>query len=345
MLLSAVSLNLLLAISGSNQQLTADEQRSWAQIKPRVAYLSVPGRQAGVASLIDERGYFIVHRSVAPLAGSFALAQLGTGQSIQLTFVSEDEVTQLALLQSVGFSGGFKKDEKAKLDFAPTTVRAQKDSNQLIAVMPNGPLRAELSLSNRMGVMKPSNRGVTLNEYRFETPGYSLAGALIFNLDGSLLGVLGATLVATEDAPAGASGRGGGGGAAGLTALPTASRSANSFGPNSMTVAYAITPDILSRVIEGFLSPGHKVVHPAIGVFCINAKGGGVIVDSVTKGSSSEKAGIQRGDIIREMSGTLIQTTSDFFKVIIRQSIGSTIQITLTRGTQELKLNVTVGAA
>ncbi len=342
MLSSAASLQILLALSGVNQQLTADEQRSWGQIKPRVAYLNVAGRQTGVAALIDDRGYFIVHRSVAPLPGSFALATLGSGQSIQLNFVSEDEVTQLALLQSVGFGGGFKREEKAKLDSALAN-RSQRDSNQLLAVMPNGPLRAELSFSNRMGVMKPSNRGVTLNEYRFETPNYSLTGALIFNMDGSLLGVLGATLEPTDVQQAGLGGARGSGGQAGAFA-PSAVR-ATSVGPGAMTVAYAITPDILSRVIDGFLSPSHRVVHPAIGVFCINAKGGGVTVDSVTRGSNAEKAGIQRGDLIKEMSGTIIQTTSDFFKVIIRQNVGSTIQVTLIRGTEERKLDVLVGGA
>ncbi|MEQ1821154.1 MAG: PDZ domain-containing protein [Fimbriimonadaceae bacterium] len=342
MLSSVVSTGILLALLGPNQQLTTDEQRVWGQIKPRVAYLNVAGRQSGVASLIDERGYFIVHRSVAPLPGSFALAQLGTGQSIQLNFVSEDELTQLALLQSVGFSGGFRRDEKGKFD-TPLSGRSQKDSNQLLAVMPNGPLRAELSFSNRMGVMKPSNRGVTLNEYRFETPSYSLAGALLFNMDGGLVGVLGATLEPTDNQGTGAGGSVPRGGAGSALSAPTAGRS-NSFGPGAMTVAYAITPDILSRVIEGFLSPSHKVAHPAIGVFCINAKGGGVVVDSVTKGSNAEKAGIQQGDIIKEMSGSPIQTTSDFFKVIIRQTVGSTIRVTLVRGTEERKIDVVVGA-
>jgi S1-C subfamily serine protease len=101
----------------------------------------------------------------------------------------------------------------------------------------------------------------------------------------------------------------------------------------------------LQRVVGGLLSPSHKVVHPAIGVFCKDASEPGAEVASIQPGSPAEKAGIQPGDIITSIGDAPVRNQVDVARITMRLRIGTTIDVKFKRDGQEMTAKVAVGAS
>jgi S1-C subfamily serine protease len=70
----------------------------------------------------------------------------------------------------------------------------------------------------------------------------------------------------------------------------------------------------------------------------------GVLVVSVVPGSPAEKAGIARGDIILEVSGTAVNDARDLRKAFAGSASGKTVSVKLRHGDVEKALSVTVGS-
>jgi serine protease Do len=68
-----------------------------------------------------------------------------------------------------------------------------------------------------------------------------------------------------------------------------------------------------------------------------------LIVESVEKGSPAEDAGIQAGDIITEVNGEKVTAYSDLTSVISKSKAGDVVTLTVTRGAETLKIEVTLG--
>ena len=76
----------------------------------------------------------------------------------------------------------------------------------------------------------------------------------------------------------------------------------------------------------------------------------GVRITQVHPGSSAEKAGLQTGDLLLKLDGTIIPTSrpeeSDVFASLIRQyKIGKEATLSIRRGAENLDLNVTLDAS
>ena len=68
-----------------------------------------------------------------------------------------------------------------------------------------------------------------------------------------------------------------------------------------------------------------------------------VIVNSVVDGSPAEKAGIQKRDVITEVDGKKISTSSDLQDYIIDRPVGSTVRLGFLRDGKAQTANVTIG--
>ncbi|HZH97522.1 MAG TPA: PDZ domain-containing protein [Fimbriimonadaceae bacterium] len=332
MFLSAVKVGVAIATGVGNnpQQLDAREQAAWQRIEPSVAIVQGLGTARGAAALIDTRGYFIAHKSVVSAPPMFA--RLSGGETVQMERVAIDETTQLVLLKAQGWISGRRTPARVISGESPRVQNAnQRNALRLLAALPNGPMRVEMVDADRPGVMEPSRRMLPLSEIRFEAPTSSVVGALAFTLDGQLAGVLGATLERQDSLPA-----------MGITQLK--SRDAGGFGPVGLTVGYSVSPDILRRVVDGFLSPGHQVLHPALGLMCKEAPGSGALVESVQKGSAAEAAGLRAGDVIVQINGEDVANQFEYAKVLLRQKVGESVQVKIRRGGETLTLPVKVGS-
>ena len=174
---------------------------------------------------------------------------------------------------------------------------------------------------------------MTLSEFRFEGGSANLGGALAFTSEGKLIGVLGATL----EAPPAASAQ------QDMRNKMSEFGAARTFGPNSLTIGYSVSPVVINRVIDGFRSPQRQVEHPALGVMCRDSVGGGALVDSVVPNSVAALAGIRRGDVILEFAGTPIGDQLDYTRTLQRFNVGETVLLKLRRGNEAITVTLKVG--
>jgi putative serine protease PepD len=179
-----------------------------------------------------------------------------------------------------------------------------------------------------------------LNEIKFETAQREVAGALVFTYGGELVGAINATLESSPDAIQQAkqqllapTARGG------VSAVPN-----QFFGPGTLTVGYTVGPEVFRRVVEGFRSPSHRALHPALGVLCRDSPFGGAEVTQVNRDSAAEKAGLKVGDVIVDIGGSIIRNQIDFAKVMLNQHVGAPVKVTVKRGQGRMILDATIGA-
>lgn len=341
MWLSAVK-PLVLLLAHGTQQLTPEDQTTYRMIESRLVYLVQAGQPSGTGSMIDDDGLVIIHRSA--VYGPNLIGRLANGSSVSLRLLSTDEPTQISLLQAADWKRdrvpSSRGSETSKRTAGPVRATVQKPEGFALAVLPNGtPMRAELVSSSRIGIVNPARRVMSLAEFRFEAPPQAVGGSLLFNQEGKLIGILGATL----DGPAlgliGQNQNFGAGGGGNFTGLQQ-----KAVGPAQLTVGYSVSVDVLDRVIEGFRSPSHEVEHPAIGIFCRDAGADrGAQVDSVLVGSPASKAGLKGGDIITELDGKPVTNQIDYARAMLKQRVGAVIKVKVLRQGLEQVLTVTVG--
>jgi S1-C subfamily serine protease len=346
MLLSAVSALAALAITGGpGQGLTSAESRIWTKVRSSVVTIMQGATPIGVGVCIDKKGQFLAHKSAVPYGILFG--RLSAGMQIELRRVAVDESTQMVLLSSPTLAPNI---------VTPVEIGSEpeKSGSDLVAVLANGPVRAEFVSGEKLGVVKPSQRLFPLNELRFESSSAQIGGGLVFNLDGGLIGVLGATLGnldardyqnrANSEKSTALGGATRGGGAGGGFGRPTIVAPATAqFGPAPQTVAYSVSSSVLQRVVSGLLSPNHRVVHPAIGVFCKDGSTPGAEIVSIQPGSPAEKAGLRIGDLIVAIGDSEVKTQVDVGRITMRLRIGSAIEVKIKRAGQEMILQVGVG--
>jgi putative serine protease PepD len=199
---------------------------------------------------------------------------------------------------------------------------------------------------------------------RFEAAPQLVGGALIFSESGELIGSLNATLGQRDQtqnqSQAGVGGYAGGGGlnsqnqsGGANQAAPGVGRYGGPFdgrsqqysnaGPYQMTVAYTVSPDFVRHVLDGFLSPNHRPEFAVLGVFCIDAVGGGAQIQQITPGSPADHSGLHSGDIILSIGSNQIQDQMAFATVMLQQSIGKSIRMMVQRGGRKLLVEITPG--
>ncbi|HET6267983.1 MAG TPA: DegQ family serine endoprotease [Acidobacteriota bacterium] len=69
----------------------------------------------------------------------------------------------------------------------------------------------------------------------------------------------------------------------------------------------------------------------------------GAVVSDVTKGSSADKAGIQRGDVIVQFNGKEIENGSDLPRLVAATKPGTEATLKLIRDKKEKTVNITIG--
>lgn len=321
-----------LAVTADRPQLTVDEVQKWRRIEPSVVYLLEGGSIRGAAALIDQKGYFVAHRSI--VSQNVLQGRLPDGRTVRLRVVAGDEATQLVLLVAELWIGGAK----------PVALSSNERSGEkLFAVLPDGPIRASMSVCDKLAVLNPSRRVLSVCEIRFEDPSQVVGGALVFSQSGEFIGALNATLQSGEAPRESALTKVLGG--SGASELPSFAKRAAStrVGPAELTVAYTAGPDALKRVIEGFRSPSHQVSHPALGIFCRDANGGGALVDRISPDSPAFASGLMAGDVIYEMAGAPVGDQVDYARILLRQTVGARIEIKYRRGGVPQRIVLTVG--
>lgn len=299
------------------------QAEAWRTVRHSVAVLPDGlGRPGGVAVLIDDQGVFMAHLS--SVVAEPVTALLSNNVQVRLSRLGFDRNTQMVLLKAQTWTE----------DWRPVVRLANPQgstSTDLSLVTSNGVLRGTLSSQSVPGLIAETQRFVPLAEVQMESAGVPVGGALLFNRNGELTGVLGATLRAESSRSATP---------AGGASLQS---NAQTFGPRGLTVGYALGPKLLRRVVDGFRSPERRVAHPSIGVFFRAADGDGALIDQVVPGAPADRAGIVIGDRIIRIGDRKIQNHIDLAVELFDHDPGEILEITLLRSGREIQKRVTVG--
>ena len=335
---------------GASAQLDAQEAQAWKVLQNSIVYLDLGTEGKAVAAYVGQDGLFIAQRNV--VTSSVLSGRRVTGERMTFTVVSRDAPSQLVLLRAESGYG----------DMLPvkSPPEALVSGRGLLAVLATGPIRAELSSSQRIGVLSTSRRLIPLNEIRFETPNGLVGNALVFTREGNFVGAIYATLTSGPTKAGVGAGIGDGtqttkseaanvGGARNElrskgSSSNDAPKSLKVMGPMSLVVAYTPAADITAKAFSGFLSDDHTPRYASLGVMCKDALGGGALVQSVEAGSSAAKAGLAINDVITSMGGYLVRNQIDFAKALYRLEAGKEISIQVNRIGTSQSLKVTLGA-
>jgi hypothetical protein len=338
----SLAASLVLGFMGNPQQLPKQDLAIWETAKTSVAVILKNGVPVSQAALIDKSGLFLANQSA--ISTPSVQARLSNGKTVILNWKSTDIPTQTVLLQA---------EEWSPEDGTVVTLHAPGDAHEklsVIVVLPSGPIRGDMIVGNRVAVLSSSRRVFQLGEVRFEANTQSVAGALVFDEKGSLLGLLNATLEGqnwvrikgpNNVPPPGVFGAQKSGGGVGT---PQGFRQlSDQMGPAEATTGYTVGPEILRRVVSGFLSPSHKVQHPAIGIMCKDGITPGALIVTVRAGSPAEEAGIQVGDNIVRMDDQPVRTQIDFSRLIETKDVGDTLTVVVMRDLVAHTFKVKVG--
>jgi len=317
------------AQTGTRSLAPAPLDQAWRQVSRSIANLQSPdGRTTGLAVLIDNKGLFLAHQVAV---SDVSIQATIDGRLLSLKQVASDDQTQLVALLAENWQAG----EVPVVGVAQAEI---KEGETLLTATVGGPVQSELVANDRAGVMKPSLRYTPLQELNLERTTSAVGGALVFNRRGELVGVLGATLEPIQVAKV-KMGSADSGARGGVAAPPGAL-----FGPQGLTVGYALGPNLINRVVKGFRSPDRKVEHPSIGVFFKGSTRQGALIELVKEGSPAAKADIRVGDLVTEANGRPIRSPVDFAVFLFNQDVGQTIQLRITRGDQQMSVTVAVGS-
>ena len=330
---SAASLYLAVTIGGGTD-LSEREMRAWKKVQPSIVSIIEGRTVSGSAALISADGLFITHASA--VSGVEAMGRTSTGRIVTLKKLATDEPTQFVLLKA-----DIWMEDAPALTIAPSV-----QEKSILAITPTGPARAEI-VKAAYGIVNPSRKVVSVNEIQLENNMRSLSGVLLVNLNGQLVGALNAALGMSAEQTVqktradlnnrGAAGLGGGG------ILPSRPPTLQ-YGPGILTAAYSVGTKVLSRVVAGFLSSSHEVRHPAIGVFCRDAIPGGAVIETVTKDSMAEKAGLKSGDIILSINNRQVRNQIEFAQIMADHEIGEVLTIWIQRSGLRQQVKVEVGS-
>jgi len=304
------------------------------KVSPSVVILSQAGIALGQAVVISEDGKAITTGEIAfAIDGSPRMmleAKLANGIRVTCKVEAYDPVTDLAVVQ---------------LQNVPrntiSVAHVSSPSHPVVLVLlPQGPVRAEISNTAIIGVLSPSRRFAPLTEVRLEMPRQPIGASPVFDSQGNWVGILVASLLSkerlTEDrdflskSPTRAE----------MTSSSSSTRAVKTLSPLRAVTAYSLSGVLLERVVNGFLKEGF-VRHPWIGAYFANATNGTRITELVS-GSPAMRAGLRIGDVVIRANDRAIRSQFDFADFLFHQQSGSKIRLVVIREGKEISLNVEV---
>jgi putative serine protease PepD len=294
-----------------------------ARVQPAVVQLNVSdgngGGGTGSGFVISKDGYIVTNNHVA---GSAA-----TGSTIEVAFSDGSTETGTLVGASTDYDLAVVKVNRTDL---PTVPLGSSDAlavgDAVIAV--GSPLGLAGTVTS--GIVSALNRPVTAGGEGETTtafidaiqtdaainPGNS--GGPLLDGNGAVIGVNSA--IATMGASAGAQ-------------------------AGSIGLGFAIPIDTAKRVVDEIVKTGSSST-PVIGVqLDMQFEGPGAKVAAITAGSAAEIAGLQVGDLVTAVDGTVIADATQLIVTVRAQAPGDTVTLTVDRNGTPSEIPVTLKAA
>jgi putative serine protease PepD len=118
----------------------------------------------------------------------------------------------------------------------------------------------------------------------------------------------------------------------------------NGSSQTSSGVGFAVPIDLVKSELSE-LEAGKSVSHAYLGVSTSTAdtSTAGALVQSVSSGGPAADAGLRSGDIVTAIGTSTIQGTNDLVAAIASHHPGDRVEVTVRRGSQTVKVTVTLG--
>ena len=290
-----------------------------ARVQPAVVQLNVTapaGDGTGSGFVISEDGYIVTNHHVAGVAAD--------GGSIEVAFSDGTTAAGRLVGSNPGYDLALVKVDKTGLTAVP--LGSSGDLNVGDSVIAVG---SPLGLTGTVttGIVSALNRPVTaggqgetafINAIQTDAainPGNS--GGPLLNGNGEVIGVNSA--IATTGVAAG--------GQAG-----------------SIGLGFAIPVDVAKRIVQEIQTTGASST-PIIGVeLDMTFTGPGAQVGAVTPGGPAAAAGLQAGDLITSIDGTVVTDATQLIVTIRSNAPGDTVTLTVERNGQTTDIPVVLAA-
>ena len=105
-------------------------------------------------------------------------------------------------------------------------------------------------------------------------------------------------------------------------------------------LCFAIPMSHAKDVINDLINKGYVSGKPMIGITTVDVKGVGVYVAEVGENSAASRAGIRKGDVIIAVNGQAVTTYDELNRIKDQFKAGDTIKLTVSRGDQDLQIDV-----
>lgn len=272
------------------------------------------GTSSGSGIIISADGKIMTNYHVIS-GGTNIKVKLNTGNEYDATVIGGDEKTDVAVIK-------IKANEELHVAALGNSDEVEIGSK---AVAIGNPLASELFGTVTQGVISGVNRTITVGQREMNliqtdaaiSPGNS-GGALI-NKYGEVIGINSVKLVSD----------------------------------NAEGLGFAIPINEANTIVKYLIDYGYVKGRPVIGVSVREITkelayynnlltDHGLYIMSVSEGSSAEKAGLVRGDIIVKFDGKTVNSSTEMNKLRDKHKAGDTVSITFMRGTQEKTVNLTL---
>jgi putative serine protease PepD len=274
---------------------------------PAVVLIRTP-TETGSGIVFDTAGHILTNYHVVDDGGPYTV-RLGTGRSTEGRVVGIDPRNDLAVVAVDA--------QPSELVVAPRGDPKEVNVGDLSIALGN-PLGLERTLT--VGHVSAINRSLeTADPYGGVIDGViqtdaainpGSSGGALFNAKGQIVGV--------------------------NTQIVT-------IGGGSVGLGFAVPIDLAARIAQTLITDGH-IDWPFLGVAGASAGAQGVRVDHVTGQSPATQAGIQHGDVIVAVGGTPVSSPAELTRLVERHAVGETVDVTIQRGGQEMKITVTLAA-
>jgi putative serine protease PepD len=115
-------------------------------------------------------------------------------------------------------------------------------------------------------------------------------------------------------------------------------------GQGNIGVGFAI-PSNNAKTVADQLMKGEKVSHPYLGVSVTDAEGGGAVVGTVRPDSPAAKAGLAKGDVVKQIGDKPVNDSDDLVSAVQTGKVGDQLAVTYVRNGDQRTTTVTLGEA
>lgn len=284
-------------------------QRYWDPFSGKYFYNMDPGTNgqtveqgSGSGIIISADGYIVTNQHVIDGASEIEIV-LNTGTSYAATVVGEDAKTDLAVL---------KIEPKSE---EPLTAAILGDSGALevgeLAVAIGNPMGMEFSGSVTAGIISAVNRTMTIDERTYNLIQTDAAinngnsGGALINQYGEVIGINSVKLSTT-----GVEGMG-----------------------------FAIAMSEAKPIINDLMNAGYVTGRPVVGIN-ISETRYGLFITYVQEGSGAKNAGLQVDDMILEVEGKAVSSTSEINEIRDTKKPGDTLKFKILRDQSTIEIDV-----